>query len=54
MDLILEVRNKDRDKIRIPYGNKFQCLGGCFVTKVCISVSEIVDKVLNTITVIMD
>ena len=54
MDLVLEVRNKYLDKILVPYGNIFQCLGGYFVPNIWDIRFSGVDKVFDTITLIVD
>ena len=54
MDSLVEVRNKYLDNTLVPYGKRFLCLGGFFVTKVGDICIRGVNKVLNTITIILD
>ena len=50
----MEVKNKDLDKIMIPYENRLLFLGIFLITKVWdIHISD-VNEVPNTITVILD
>ena len=46
--------NKYPDKILVPYGKIFRCLGGCFITMALDIRIVGVNKVLNKITTIVD
>ena len=50
MYLVGEIRNKDPDKILVPHGKIFQCLGRCFIMKVWDIRIIGVKRFLNTIT----
>ena len=54
MDLVVEVINKDTNKIMAPYGKISQCLDGYFSTNVWDIRISGVNKVLNKMTIIVD
>ena len=54
ISLVSKVINKYPDKILVPYGKIFRCLGGCFITMALDIRIVGVNKVLNKITTIVD
>ena len=54
MDLVVEIGDKDMDNILVPYGKRVQYLGGFFVTRVWDIRIICVEKVFNTIKIIVD